>query len=477
MLKLTAQGRNRFLLPKAGAMLVDALVFLNPALRKLIDDESVELKQLAEAATLPGVFGPVVGMPDIHAGFGLPIGGVMAVKADSGVVSAGAVGMDINCGVRLLSTDLEAAALDKSTLRALMTAIEERVPVGVGKKSRHARLCREALPDVLHHGAQALVERGLGRPEDLASVEEEGCMAGAAIQAVPKRALERAVQLSTLGGGNHFLEFGVVETTADRATAEVFGLREGMLTVLIHTGSRGLGHQICSDYTEVMAQAAHSYGIRLPSKGLACCPIDSHEGKQYLAAMACAVNFAFANRQLITCDVRDAFAEVFGVSDRRLGLNVVYDVAHNIAKFEEHFGQKLLVHRKGATRALPPGHPQNPQRYRATGHPAIVPGSMNSSSYVLTGTDAVRETFCSVNHGAGRVMSRSAARKTINRERFLSSIGEVMLNTRNYQQLFDEAPPAYKDIDEVVETLAQIGLTKEIARLRPLAVIKGEGDD
>jgi len=468
------QGHNRYLLPREGAMRVDALIFLNEQLYTKLQNGGQELQQLCDAATLPGVFGPVLGMPDIHAGFGLPIGGVLAMRAEDGVVSSGAVGMDINCGVRLLSTNISLAALDKPTMRALMEAVEARVPTGIGRKSRHDSLCREALPHVLVDGALALVKRGYGRIDDLECTEEGGRLAGADPAAVPPRALQRAAQLSTLGGGNHFLEFGYVDEVEDSDTATTFGLQKGMVTVMIHTGSRGFGHQICTDYTEIMAKAARRYGIDLPTKGLACCPINSKEGRDYLAAMACAVNFAFANRQLITHDVRDAFVDIFGSS---VVLNVVYDVAHNIAKFEEHFEQNLLVHRKGATRALPPLHPQNPERYKNTGHPAIIPGSMNSPSYILTGRNAVRETFCSVNHGAGRVMSRSYARKNITTEAFLSSMGEVMLNTRNLRQLLDEAPFAYKNISEVVATLNEIGLTNIVARLRPLAVIKGEGDE
>ncbi|MDW7651555.1 MAG: RtcB family protein [Bacillota bacterium] len=477
MVTLTEQGPNRYLLPKSGAMQVDALIFLNYKLRAQLDENGAELQQLRDAATLPGIFGPVVGMPDIHAGFGLPIGGVMAARAEGGIVSAGAVGMDINCGVRLLSTKISAAKLDKPVLRALMAAVEKRIPAGIGRASRHRKLCRDALPDVLARGARGLVEHGYGTAADLACTEEGGCLDGADIHAVSDCALKRTSQLSTLGGGNHFLEFGFVAETYDSETAEQFGLQKGMLTVLIHTGSRGFGHQICKDYTEILSVAAKKYGIHLLAKGLACCPTESPEGRAYLSAMACAVNFAFANRQLITYDVREAFAEVFADSGEEFGLDVVYDVAHNIAKFETHHGENLLVHRKGATRALPPGHPQNPDRFCGSGHPVIIPGSMNSPSYVLTGTEAVRETFCSVNHGAGRVMSRSAARKAISREQFMASVGEVLLNTRDYKQLLDEAPPAYKDINDVVDTLAEVGLTKKIARLCPLAVIKGEGDD
>jgi tRNA-splicing ligase RtcB len=459
-------------------MKTEALVFLSDSLRSAVTDDANELQQLCDAASLPGVYGPVIGLPDIHAGFGLPIGGVLACLAGGeGVVSAGAVGMDINCGVRLLATRLPAESLGKPVLRRLLEEMEARIPSGIGRKSRHGRLCREGMTQILLGGARELVNRGYGRPEDLERIEEYGSLPGARPAAVSKKAISRADQLSTLGGGNHFLELGVVERVFDSETALAFGLEQGMLTVLIHTGSRGFGHQICTDYTEIMAAAAPRYGIRLPAKGLACTPVNSQEGQDYLAAMACAVNFAFANRQLITHDVREAFRAVFNRDDRELGLSVVYDVAHNIAKFEEHFGRSLLIHRKGATRALPPGHAQNPECYRTTGHPAIVPGSMNSPSYVLTGTDAVAETFCSVNHGAGRQLSRSAARKSISRDQFLSSVGSVLLNTRDCGQLLDEAPAAYKDINEVVETLTEIGLTRKIARLMPLAVIKGEGDE
>ncbi|MGB9860555.1 MAG: RtcB family protein, partial [Moorellaceae bacterium] len=259
--------------------------------------------------------------------------------------------------------------------------------------------------------------------------------------------------------------------------AAIMGLEEGSLTVLIHTGSRGFGHQICTDYTARMAQSAAKYGIRLPSKGLAAAPIDSPEGRDYLAAMACAANFAFANRQLITFLVREAFAEALKRPVEEMGLELVYDVAHNIAKFEEHQGKLLLVHRKGATRALPAGHKENPARYRDIGHPAIIPGSMGTASYVVLGTERIRETFNSVNHGAGRVMSRKKARSSVSLDQFQESLKGVVLRAKNLRSLFDEAPLAYKNIDEVVRTLVDAGLTRPVVRLKPLAVIKGEGEE
>jgi len=473
-LSLVSDGKNRYRLPRQGEMLVDCRVYLRPALKEIFAEETA-LQQLVDAACLPGVVPDVVGMPDLHAGYGLPIGGVMATRAADGVVSAGAVGMDINCGVRLLAAALPAARLDKKTLRNLMLAIEERVPTGIGKKSRHRELGPSQVETILHKGVRALVSWGYGDHSELEKIEEEGSFPGADASALTPEAWRRLDQVGTLGGGNHFIEIGQVAEVYEPEIAESFNLHEGCLTVMIHTGSRGFGHQICTDYSKKMLAAAPRYGIKLPSKGLAAVPIRSPEGEAYLKAMACAVNLAFANRHLIAHDVRRAFAEVLGVLEDELQL--VYDVAHNIAKFEEHKGQKVLVHRKGATRALPPGHPVNPLRYRDTGHPAIVPGSMGTSSYVLVGTKRGEETFYSVNHGAGRILSRTAARKQITQEEFSRSMGEILYNARNYRALVDEAPLAYKDIDEVVETLAEIGITRKVARLSPLGVIKGEGDE
>lgn len=474
--QLQPAGANRWRLPKQGAMQVDALVFLNSFLRTQFT-EGDAVRQLADAAALPGAFRHIVGMPDIHVGFGLPIGGVLATDAVNGVVSAGAVGMDINCGVRLLSTRIPARDLDKSVLRSLMQAIEKRIPTGVGKRSGHRELTREKVLDIMREGVPRLLKMGFGWENDLEAIEENGRLSGADPNVLSKGALGRCDQLATLGGGNHFIELGVVDEVHDLALAEAFGLAAGNLTVMIHTGSRGLGHQICTEYSRSMADAAPGYGINLPSRGLAAVPIGSREGQEYLAAMACAVNYAFSNRQLMAHDIRLAFGDVFGGDLITLGLDLVYDVAHNIAKFEDHFGRRVLVHRKGATRALAAGHPMNPPRYRGTGHPAIVPGSMGTASYVLAGTEETAESFFSINHGAGRVLSRSAARKSITEEEFKGSVGNVLYNTRNYRDIVDEAPLAYKNIDQVVETLAEIGMTRKVVRLRPLAVIKGEGDE
>ncbi len=470
---LVREGPNRYRLPRRGAMRVDGVVYVTEALLShLREDKSLE--QLANAACLPGVVNPVVGMPDIHEGFGLPIGGVMAV-AEGGVISAGAVGMDINCGVRLIRTDLAAGECDKPLLRRLMDRIEDYVPTGVGKKGKHKGITGDIFERVVHVGARGVVEEGYGWEEDLPCTEEEGCLPGADLGAVSAEAVKRgAVQLGTLGGGNHFIELQEVDHVWDHEVARQFGLFRGQLVVMVHTGSRGFGHQICTDYSKSLLQAAKKYGVEVPDKGLACAPVDSKEGRAYYAAMACAVNFAFSNRQLITHDVRRAFGDVLGRDPRTLGMRVVYDVAHNIAKWEEHGGRRLLVHRKGATRALPAGHPGNPAVYRATGHPVLVPGSMGTASYVLVGTPAAAATFFSVNHGAGRTLSRHAAERSITREQFEASMGDVLYNTRNFRDIVDEAPLAYKDIHQVVDTLVEVGMMRKVARMRPLAVIKGK---
>lgn len=471
-MKLISEGLNRYRIARQPGMKVDAVVFVSPALVSYLDEDKA-LEQLVHAAQLPGVIDPVIGMPDIHEGFGLPIGGVMASTAD-GIISAGAVGMDINCGVRLVRSDLPARAFDRPVLRQIMKKIEEYVPTGVGKKGRHKGITREIFEQVVHTGVKGVIEHGFGESRDLEYIEENGFLAGADLGAVSREAVDRgAGQLGTLGGGNHFIEIQEVTEVYDQALADAFGIFRGQLTVMIHTGSRGFGHQICTDYSKSLLQAAEKYKLNLPSKGLACAPVNSQEGKDYYAAMACAVNFAFSNRQIIMHDIIQAFSDVLGESPRSLGMRLVYDVAHNIAKWEDHRGSRLLVHRKGATRALPAGHPDNPPTFTRTGHPALIPGSMGTASYVLVGTPKAKETFFSVNHGAGRTLSRNAAAKTITKEQFEESMGEVLYNSRNYKELVDEAPPAYKDIEEVVDTLASLDITRKVARLRPLAVIKG----
>lgn len=464
--KLEPCGVNRYAIRRRGKMKNDALVFLSEPLLRYVEDEAVS--QLMDGACLPGVCHPVIGLPDIHTGFGLPIGGVMATAGADGVISAGAVGMDINCGVRLLAGNFSRHEAGRDFLRRFLDTIEQLVPCGVGKKSRHAGLDIEA---VLNGGAAELIRNGYGYPGEEQFIEEGGCMRGAAPGALSKAALSRTDQLSTLGGGNHFIELGYVAEVYEPEAAARFGLATDTFTLMIHTGSRGLGHQICTDYSKIMVGAARRHGIELPSKGLAAVPVDSAEGEKYFTAMRCAVNFAFANRQLIAHDVRRALEKLTG---GRRQLRTVYDVAHNIAKYEEHYDRTMLVHRKGATRALPPGHPGNPPVYRDTGHPAIIPGSMGTDSFVVVGTELSRETLCSVNHGAGRVLSRREARKTISMDEFRKSMGDVVFNDNKLGKLLDEAPQAYKPVSLVVETLVRAGITRKVARITPLAVLKGE---
>ncbi|MGM0688193.1 MAG: RtcB family protein [Bacillota bacterium] len=466
-------GNNCYRITRRDNMKADVLVYLNKNLySSFTEDQS--LQQLMDAASLDGVISPVIGMPDLHTGFGLPIGGVMAMDAEKGLISAGAVGMDINCGVRLLRTNIKAADLDTKMLQNIISAITDKVPTGIGQKSKHANLINKHFETLVHRGVPFLIELGFGRNDDLSCIEDSGCMEGADINAVSSKAVKRGLQLSTIGGGNHFIELGFVETIFDRETASLDGLCEGSLTVLIHTGSRGFGHQICTDYVSEMKAAAKKYNLNLPSAGLAAVPIRSEEGEKYFGAMASAVNFAFCNRQWITDDVRRAFRQTLGGSDRDFGLDLVYDVAHNTARFENINNKRMLIHRKGAIRALPPGHKDNPEKYRASGHPILIPGSMGSASYVVRAEQGVEKIFNSVNHGAGRVLSRSAAKREVSVEQLKKRMGDIVVSGHNFKAYLDEAPQAYKDIDLVVETLAEIGFSRKIARLMPLAVIKGE---
>ncbi|MFO7951665.1 MAG: RtcB family protein [Bacillota bacterium] len=471
---LEKAGQNCYRIPAQGQMKAEVLIYLNPALYQSFDEKE-SLQQLKDAASLQGVISPVVGMPDIHSGFGLPIGGVMAMDSKEGLISAGAVGMDINCGVRLLRTNLKAGELERSLLKQLINTIAQKVPSGVGGKSKHEPKVRQYFKPLIHQGVPFLIEMGFGRPEDLRAIEDGGVIEGADLGAVSKEAKNRGLQLSTIGGGNHFIELGYVDTIYDRETARAYGLEEGMLTVLIHTGSRGFGHQICTDYTRAMKKDAAKYKLNLISAGLASVPVASAEGQDYLAAMNCAINFAFCNRQWITDDVRRAFSSVFGKGDAHFDLSLIYDLAHNTARFETIGGREMLIHRKGATRSLPPGHPANPEQYITTGHPVIIPGSMGTASFVTRAEPGVEKIYNSVNHGAGRVLSRKAAKREISVSALKDRLAGVILSGRSYKAYLDEAPQAYKDIDMVVDTFVEIGLSRKVARLLPLAVIKGEG--
>lgn len=479
---LIPDGKNRFRIKKQGYMLVDAVVYVKQELRKEISRDR-SLEQLTAAASLTGVLEPIIGMPDIHEGFGLPIGGIMAMDSKKGLISAGAVGYDINCGVRLIKTNLPAnyfylsdtKTIDKTRLRGLMQDIEKHVPMGTGKSGWQGVLPNVTLKEVAEEGIKILVKKGYGSLEDLSHTEEEGCLAGGTLEFVSDRAQKRGRdQLGTLGGGNHFVDIQLIDEIFDQKLADQFDLKKNNICIMIHCGSRGFGHQIGDDYMRLMPKEAQKEGIHIPSKELAAVPIASKTGQQYWSAMAAAVNFAFGNRHLIMHYVREAFERHFGKSAKELGMDLLYDVAHNIAKFEPaQKGGQYLIHRKGATRALPAGHPQNPKIYQETGHPVLVPGSMATPSYVLVGTEAAAETFYSVNHGAGRRMSRNEAKRTITPQEFEQKLGSILTNFRNVREVLDEAPMVYKDIDLVVDTLVECGITKKVARLQPIAVMIG----
>jgi tRNA-splicing ligase RtcB len=469
----------RWRLPKTGGMRVDGLVFASGAMMDEIRRDR-SLEQVANVAHLPGIVGASIAMPDIHWGYGFPIGGVAAMDAEDGVVSPGGVGYDINCGVRLLRSGLTRDEL-RPRLKEVVAAFFHSIPTGVGASRRDLRLTKKQLYRVLERGAAWAVAEGYGRPEDLDHLEEGGCLAGADPGEVTERAFDRgAAQLGTLGSGNHFAEVQYVSEIYDEEAARAFGLERDQVTVLIHSGSRGLGHQVCTDHLKGMVRAAASYGIELPDQQLACTPIRSPEGRRYLAAMAAAANYAFANRQVMTHWARESLAAGLGTSPERTGVEVVYDVCHNIAKFEtfEENGAKrrLCVHRKGATRAYPPGHPETPEAYRAVGQPVLIPGDMGRYSYVLAGSEgAYRETFGSSCHGAGRRMSRHQAKKAARGRSIFQELEDqgVVVMAAGRATVAEEMPEAYKDVADVVDVVHRAGISRKVAQLRPMGVVKG----
>jgi len=437
------------------------------------------LEQLVNTATLPGIVVYALAMPDIHQGYGFTIGGVAATRYPSGVISPGGVGYDINCGVRLLISDQEIEEV-KPHISKLIGALYRNVPSGVGKKGA-IKLSPSQMDQVLEKGAAWAVKQGYGTQEDLERIEERGAMAGAEARAVSSRAKERGKnQLGTLGSGNHFLEIEEVVEVYDEEVADAFGLFPGQLAVQVHSGSRGLGHQVCTDYVRSLQEAVKKYHIKLPDRELVCAPLDSPEGRDYFAAMAGAANYAWANRQCLTYLTRRTFEEVLAGKVKSWELITVYDVAHNIAKIEEYQvdGQRtrLCVHRKGATRAFGPGHPELPEVYRAVGQPVLVPGDMGTASYVLVGTqEAMKASFGSTCHGAGRVLSRRAAKKKIRGDKLKAELESQGIQVRagSMPGLAEEAPDAYKDIERVVDVVHRAGLARKVAKLRPLAVMKG----
>jgi len=460
-------------------MRVKAVIYADDDLiSKMMQDATLE--QAANVTTLPGIQKFSITLPDGHEGYGFPIGGVAATDLASGVVSPGGVGYDINCGVRLLTTNLEEKDV-RPVLPALLNAFFENVPSGLGSSGK-LRLNVQELDRAVAEGVGWAIDKGYGLAEDAEHCEENGAMPNADPSKVSSTAKSRgAPQLGSLGSGNHFLEIDLVDEIIDEPSAKAYGITHtGQVVVFVHTGSRGYGHQICSDYLQVMERAVRKYNINLPDRELACSPADSPEARDYFAAMACAVNFAFLNRQLVAHWVRESFERVFRTSSDKLGLDILYDVCHNIAKVEEHsvdgVRKEVVVHRKGATRAFPPGNALIPRDYIGIGQPVLIPGSMGSSSWVLRGTEeAMSLSFGSTAHGAGRFMSRTAAIKKFwgsDVKKKLEGRG-ILVRAANIKVISEEAPEAYKDCDAVAEVSHRVGLAKKVARLVPIGVTKG----
>ncbi|MBV8954865.1 MAG: RtcB family protein [Solirubrobacterales bacterium] len=456
-------------------MRVPARVFADDELLSAIRTDH-SLEQLANVATLPGIVQAALAMPDIHQGYGFPVGGVAATEPPAGVVSPGGVGYDINCGVRLLALPLDVGELG-ARRSPLVREIARRVPVGTGGKGSRDGLRGIRLERVLALGPRALLEDlGIGSEEELTVTESAGCLERADPARLSPRALERgAGQIGTLGSGNHFVELQRVDRLYDPPSARAFGLREGQVTILIHSGSRGLGHQVCTDFVKRMDSRLRDYGIELPDRQLSCAPLDSPEAQAYLGAMAAAANFAWANRAALAERARAAVGAVLGPAAAR-GLRQVYDVAHNVAKLEQHDGRTLCVHRKGATRAFPPGHPELPGAYQDAGQPVFIPGSMGTASFVLAGRPRALElSFGTTCHGAGRRLSRTAVRKQVRGEVLRDRLEEqgIAVQAGSARGLAEEAPEAYKDVERVVDVVHAAGLAAKVARLRPIGVIKG----
>ena len=479
-IKLNRIDDTTWEIPKTGAMRVPGRIIADERLLpKISSDKAAD--QVANVACLPGIVGYALAMPDAHWGYGFPIGGVAATDPDQGgVISPGGVGYDINCGVRLMTTRLRLDDV-RERIRDLVTGLFRDIPSGVGSSGAIPEVRGPDLDRVLEHGARWAVEQGYGSAGDLEATEENGQMPGADLRAVSARAKARgATQLGTLGSGNHFVELGVVDRVFDAEAAGVYGLAEGAVTLMIHSGSRGLGYQVCDDSIHTMMRAAAKYGINLPDRQLCCAPVHSNEGREYLGAMAAAANYAWANRQIMMHLAQRSLSKTLGASERDLGIRLLYDVCHNIAKLEVHdvdgVRKRLCVHRKGATRAFPGSRSEVPQAYRSVGQPVLVPGDMGTASYVCAGTErALTKTFGSCCHGAGRMMSRTAARKKKSAETVFQELRDqqIALMARNKKTIAEECSDAYKDIDVVVEVVEKAGIGHRVARIRPLGVIKG----
>jgi tRNA-splicing ligase RtcB len=468
----------RWRVPKHGGMRTEALIFADESLMRDLEGDAA-VQQLANVAHLPGIVGPAIAMPDIHWGYGFPIGGVAAFDEENGVVSPGGVGYDINCGVRLLATPIKIQDA-RPRLAELMDRLYGAIPSGVGAARSDVRLDVRELNRVLRHGARWAVERGYGDDADLEAIEANGALADAEPDCVSTRAKERGRdQLGTVGSGNHFVEVGYVAELYDDRVADRLGLGPGTVTVFIHSGSRGLGYQVCDDYLDTMLEAAAKYGITLPDRQLCCAPIGSPEGRRYWGAMNAAANYAFANRQLMAHHARRAIATLFGEQTAQR-TRLVYDVCHNIAKHETHElagrPRRVCVHRKGATRAFPPGHPELAPRFRDIGQPVLIPGDMGRYSYVLVGTErAFTETFGSTCHGAGRRLSRHKAKELARSRNVVKELEArgILVRAASRATADEEIPEAYKDVATVVDVVDAAGIGRKVAQIKPVGVIKG----
>lgn len=477
-IKLEKIDDFRWRIPKSGGMRVPGVVYADEKLLKDIYKDKA-LEQVANVAFLPGIVNASLAMPDIHWGYGFPIGGVAATDIEEGgVVSPGGVGFDINCGIRLMKTDFQFDEI-KDKIKDLVYALFSDVPAGVGSKG-DIRVSPKEEKEILVKGSKWAVAKGYGTQDDLDCTEENGAIAGTDPDAVSERAYERGkAQSGTLGSGNHFLEVQVIDQLYDAKLCDEFNLNLGQVTVMIHSGSRGFGYQVCEDYVKGMIHCLQKYNINVPDRQLACAPVNSPEAKQYLSAMRCAANYAWANRQCLMHLARLSFERVFNMSWQKMGMELVYDVAHNIAKIEKYVidgkEKNLCVHRKGATRAFPPGHPALPEKYKETGQPVIIPGDMGRNSYLLVGTDRAVETFYSTCHGAGRVKSRTASTRTTNLNVLLKELESkgIMLKASGRGTIVEEAPSAYKDVNDVVNVVHNAGISKRVCRMRPIGVIKG----
>ena len=460
-------------------MQTSAVIYADEKMISSIRNDNA-LEQTANMTMLPGIVGKAMAMPDIHWGYGFPIGGVAAFDFENGVISPGGVGYDVNCGVRLVRTNLHFDDLDEGKIKNLVDEMFKNVPSGLGSKAK-IRLNKKELDDVLKIGARWAVENNYGWEEDIDFLEENGCLKDADPSKVSEKAKQRGMsQVGSLGAGNHFLEIQKVSEVYDQDVAKVFGVKDiGQIVVMIHTGSRGFGHQVCTDHLRVLEQAVRKYNIWLPDRQLACAPINSDEGQAYLKGMACAANFAWANRQLIVHWIRESFEKVLGDSSENMNMGIVYDVCHNIAKLEDHEieGKKrrICVHRKGATRSFGPAQKEVPLKYRDVGQPVLIPGDMGTESYLLHGTKEAEETFGSTCHGAGRVMSRHQAIKRWRGEEIVKCLKNkgIYVHPASFKVAAEEAPGAYKDIKNVVDVVHGAGISKKVVKFVPLGVVKG----